>query len=302
MSSSGTVFDIQRFSIHDGPGIRTTVFLKGCPLTCPWYHNPESQRRDPQLLFYANKCIGCGKCFEVCPVSGALMPDSKERINRERCDSCGKCTETCYAQALEMCGKEMTVEQVIAEVEKDRPFYETSDGGMTISGGEPLAQPEFTVELLETAKRAGLHTALDTSGYGSPDALRRAAAFTDLVLFDIKIADPERHQQATGVDNRQILANLRVLEEVGVPVVFRVPVIPGYTDCDENVRAAAALAAKTKNVRELDLMRYHRLGESKWRRLGLTYRLEGAEPPTEERMRLLKEMAEAQGVAVKVHG
>jgi pyruvate formate lyase activating enzyme len=302
MSTSGIVFDIQRFSIHDGPGIRTTVFLKGCPLTCPWCHNPESQRRDPQLLFYASKCIGCKKCFEVCPVSGALIPESKERINRDICNNCGKCTETCYAQALEMCGKEMTVEQVIAEVEKDRPFYETSDGGMTISGGEPLAQPVFTVELLKTAKEAGLHTALDTSGYGGPDALRRAAAFTDLVLFDVKIADPERHRQAAGVDNRQILANLRTLEELGVAVVFRVPVIPGYTDSEENIRAAASLAAQMKNVRELDLMRYHRLGESKWKRLGLTYRLEGTEPPSEERMHQLKGLAEAQGVAVKVHG
>jgi len=302
MSVCGTVFDIQRFSIHDGPGIRTTVFLKGCPLTCPWCHNPESQRRHPQLLFYANKCIGCGKCFELCPVSGALVPGAEERIDRELCDNCGKCTEMCYAQALEICGKEMTVEEALTEVEKDRPFYETSDGGMTISGGEPMAQPEFTIELLRAARAAGLHNVLDTSGYGKPEHLKQAAELTDLVLFDIKIFDPEFHKQATGVDNRQILDSLRLLMEMEVPVIFRTPVIPGYTDARENIQAAALLAARMANVQELHLMRYHRLGESKWKRLGHEYALEGVGPPTEEAMEGLRELAESQGITAKIHG
>jgi len=302
MSVRGTVFDIQRFSIHDGPGIRTTVFLKGCPLTCPWCHNPESQRRPPQLLFYANKCIGCGKCFELCPVSGALVPGTEERIDRKVCDDCGKCTETCYAQALEICGKEMTVEEALTEVEKDRPFYETSDGGMTVSGGEPMAQPEFTIELLRAAREARLHNVLDTSGYGKPEHLKQAAELADLVLFDIKIIDPERHKQATGVDNQQILDNLRLLMDMAVPVIFRVPVIPGYTDARENIQAAASLAAKMASVQELHLMRYHRLGESKWKRLGFEYALDGIAPPTEEAMEGLREFAESQGITAKIHG
>ena len=302
MSANGIVFDIQRFSIHDGPGIRTTVFLKGCPLRCPWCHNPESQLRKPQVLFYENKCIQCGKCFEVCPVEGALSTTNGERVNRELCNDCGLCTDTCYAQALEVCGKEMTVEEVITEVEKDRPFYETSKGGMTVSGGEPLAQATFAVEILKAGRAAGLHTVLDTSGQVTRPVMEQAAPFADLVLFDVKVLDPDRHEELIGTRNDQIQGSLRLLTELGVSVIVRVPVIPGYTDSDENIRGIASLAASCANVQEVNLMRYHRLGESKWARLGLEYPATGTKPPTDDEMDRLRELVEAEGVKAAIQG
>ncbi len=299
---TGFVFDIQRFSIHDGPGIRTTVFLKGCPLQCVWCHNPESWSREPQVMFFADKCIGCGACLRACPVEGAVIPEGERRIDRCLCTGCGACADACPAAALTTCGREMTVAEVIAEVEKDRPFYETSEGGMTVSGGEPLMQPEFTVALLEAARDAGLHTALDTSGYGERDALAAAARAADLILFDLKLMDAARHMEAARVDNADIHRNLRLLADLGVDVVVRVPLAPGYTDDPENVTAIARFAAGLPNVRRVDLMRFNRLGESKWRRLGREYPLEGIEAQDDETMDCLVSLVEAEGLACAVSG
>jgi len=299
---SGWLFDIQRFCIHDGPGIRTTVFLKGCPLRCPWCHNPESWLMSPQVLFYEARCIGCGTCKRVCPVEGAIVPGPGERINRALCTGCGLCAEACPAEALVLCGKQMSVAQVMAEVQKDRPFYESSGGGMTVSGGEPLMQPEFTVSLLAAGKAAGLHCALDTCGHGEPAALEEAAASCDLVLYDLKLLDPQEHAKVIGVDNALILQNLRLVCESGVPVVIRVPVIPGFTDSAEHVRAAAALAASLPHVEGVELMRYNPLGEPKWRRLGMKYPLEGAAPPDQQFMARLKGLVESEGLRATVRG
>jgi pyruvate formate lyase activating enzyme len=300
--TEGIVFDIQRFSIQDGPGIRTTVFLKGCPLQCHWCHNPESWRVSPELMFHPERCVGCGTCLDVCKVEGALNRDPRHRINRDRCTGCGDCVRHCTGNGLEKCGQSMSVEQVMAEVERDRSFYEHSGGGMTVSGGEPLLQPDFCASLLAAASASGIHTALDTCGYAPFDVMRTVAQAADLVLFDVKIVDARLHSLATGVENGIILENLNVLNDSHVPVIVRVPVIPGYTDSSANLRAIGQLAAAFPNVQQVDLMRYNSLGETKWQRLDRSYGLAGTQPQSDTEMRRLKALVEGEGVSVTIQG
>ncbi len=265
---SGTVFDIQKFSIHDGPGIRTTVFLKGCPLECQWCHNPESQARDPELSFNAGLCIGCGSCVNQCSRDGHLLSDREHRLDRTSCVVCGSCAKGCYTGALEVIGREMTVDQVIADVLRDRPFYETSGGGMTISGGEPLMQIDFTEALLQRAAEEKLHTCVETCGHASWQRLERIVPLTNLFLYDFKEADPERHRQLTGVSNDQILANLHRLHAAGAAILLRVPFVPGVNATDDNIAALAELSHQLPLLQGIELMPYHRLGEGKHERLG----------------------------------
>jgi len=212
---TGMIFDIQKFSIHDGPGIRTTVFLKGCPLRCLWCHNPEGVSPHRQVSFTPDRCIGCGYCFQHCPRGLHKMVDEKHVLEREGCAVCGKCAEACYAEALEVIGREASVEEVVEEVLRDKPFYETSGGGMTLSGGEPLLQIDFTEALLKRAKELGLHCCVETSGFGAFENLARIAPCVDLFLYDVKETDNERHIELTGVPNTTILANLRTLHDEG---------------------------------------------------------------------------------------
>jgi len=265
----GMVFDIQKFSIHDGPGIRTTVFLKGCPLRCLWCHNPESQEREPEISFIPTKCVGCGHCFKACPENcHAMDPDHGRIFDRTRCRRCGACTERCYAKALEMIGREMSVEDVLADVEKDQPFYETSGGGVTVSGGEPLYQFEFTFALLQEAKRRGLHTCIETCGFAPFHRLERLAPYVDLFLYDYKETDPSRHRQDTGAPREVIVENLIRLDHLGAKTILRCPIIPGLNARDEHFTGIAALANCLGNIQEIHLMPSHPLGKSKSERLG----------------------------------
>ena len=266
---TGRIFEVQRFSIHDGPGIRTTVFLKGCPLRCIWCHNPEAATRELSLSFMPDKCIGCGYCFRACANSAHRMEEHVHVLDRDACVVCGTCAEECYANALEIAGKDVTVGEVMDEVVRDRPFYETSNGGMTLSGGEPLFQIEFTEALLHAAKAEGLDCCVETCGFGATEDLRRLLPLVDLFLFDVKETDPERHKEFTGVDVAPIIENLRMLHAEGATVLLRCPIIPGYNDNTGHFPAVAKLAASLPRLKGVELMPYHALGESKVERFGL---------------------------------
>lgn len=268
-STAGMVFDIQKFAIHDGPGIRTTVFLKGCPLRCRWCHNPESQEKTPEVSFIPSRCIGCGQCFQACPQGCHVLDASGQRqFRRELCRHCGACTQKCYAKALELIGREMSVAAVLAEVEKDRPFYETSGGGMTVSGGEPMFQFEFTWALLAAAKQRGLHTCIETSGFAPLAQYERLLPLVDLFLYDYKETDPERHREFTGVPREPILANLAALDARGAALVLRCPLIPGCNVRPDHLAGIAAVANSLRHLQEIDVMPFHPLGQSKNERLG----------------------------------
>jgi pyruvate formate lyase activating enzyme len=301
MSLRGIVFDIERFAIHDGPGIRTTLFLKGCPLACAWCHNPESISPRPQLAFFAEKCIGCGRCLVVCPEGvHEKLADGSRVFHRERCAVCGKCAAECCSGALVVEGREMTVDEAVEELSRDRPFYETSGGGITLSGGEPMAQADFSVAVLDRCRGAGMHTCLDTSGQASWSDLERALTFTDLVLYDFKLADPERHRRATGVDNGLILENLQRIGARGMPVEIRIPVVPGVNDDAANASETSSFLRGIPSITRVTLLGYHRFGEAKYDRLGRAYRLTGTEPPPRERMEEFAAPLRSAGLEVTI--
>ena len=272
MTKKGTVFNIQRFSLNDGPGIRTTVFLKGCMLNCAWCHNPESKSSAPQIMLYGEKCIGCGECVTACRLGLHTFTDGAHLINRSECIACGACTEVC-AKALELCGAEKSVEEIMAEVLKDQSFYKNSGGGLTLSGGEPFMQHAFALELLKAAKENGLHTCIETCGYVSKDILERFVPYVDIFLWDIKEIDEDRHMEYTGVSNRQILDNLHFLNTVGASVVLRCPIIPEYNLRQSHLEYIGTLAESLDCVIRVDVEPYHPLGSSKSEALGIDYPL-----------------------------
>ena len=267
---SGIIFNIQRFSIHDGPGIRTTVFMKGCGMRCIWCHNPESWDSNTEIAYYADKCIGCGACINICPAKcHALSEADKSHVfDRQNCLICGKCADICYAETLRAIGKRMSVDEVFEEIIKDSIFYETSGGGVTLSGGEPLFQPKFAIEILKRCKKAGIHTCVETSGYAKPDILPDIIKYTDLFLFDIKETDIARHKEYTGVDNNLILKNLYALDKNGAQIILRCPIIPNLNDREDHFEGIGRIANGLTNIQKIEIEPYHSLGLSKAQAVG----------------------------------
>lgn len=284
----GTVLNTQQYSLHDGPGIRTTVFLKGCPLKCIWCHNPESIAIDREISFSKHLCISCNECEKASPVE-ALRGQREE------------CVEVCPTGALEMVGKEMTVEEVLKEIEKDRIFFEESRGGVTFSGGEPLMQWEFVYEVAKACKDRGIHTAIDTSGYGKWEAMNRLREVIDFFLYDLKHLDSDRHMELTGVSNRRILENLERLAYLEEKILLRIPIIPGINDDDDHLFAVKKWIASI-GIREVRLLPYHKTGMDKYERIGWKYRIPDVPEPKDHEMQAIKESFQREGLKVKVGG
>lgn len=293
----GLIFNIQKFSLHDGTGIRTLVFLKGCPLACRWCSNPEGQRSHSELVLTRDLCIGtdeCERCLGVCgPHAIRCGSDGRVEIDRLLCDDCGECASVCPSKALEMSGRLLGVDEVIREVEEDGSFYARSGGGLTVSGGEPLSQAEFVKQLLITARRRGLNTAIETSGLCSWKSFEEVAPHVDQILYDIKCIDVETHRQETGISNERILENFAKLRRrfPQTPVVVRTPIIPGVNDTEQEIRAIVDRIEEAGGASAYELLPYHGFGEPKYRKLGRTYPLEHVKPPSEARMASLRAIA-----------
>jgi pyruvate formate lyase activating enzyme len=298
----GVVFDIRKYSIHDGPGIRTTVFFKGCPLNCWWCHNPESQSQATELIFRDNRCIRCGACLAAC-AHGAISWDADGPVtDRTKCALCGSCVTTCYSGARELVGQEMTVARVMADIERDIAFYDESGGGVTISGGEPLLQQDFLLALLRVCKEKEIHTAVDTCGFAMWETIERIRQHVDLFLYDLKLMDDARHRQFTGVSNKSILRNLLALSQLGHSIMLRVPIIPGINDDDEALRQIGTFAAALPRLDGVDILPYHHIGADKYLRLGKTYKLSETQPPSAERIDEIAQILNEFGLRVRTGG
>jgi pyruvate formate lyase activating enzyme len=305
---SGIVFKIQKYAIHDGPGIRTLVFLKGCPLRCLWCCNPESWNPDPEIVFVSQKCIHCENCLKVCPTK-AIKADEQgnKTIDKNKCTLCSQCLYACAAKALELFGTRMTVYEVVKVVEQDRPFYVTSNGGVTLSGGEPMLQFEFSKELLKEFKSRSIHTAIETSGYAKWSIIEDFSKFVDLFLYDIKVVDRTKHLSFTGVPNDIILKNLERLVELRKNVIIRYPLIPEHNDSDEDIDALIRLIlnlnSKNNLINEAHILPYHRYGVYKYKLMSTNYKLESLRPPTEDKVRGVREkILKELGIKVKIGG
>jgi len=306
----GVITNIQVYSLHDGPGVRTLVFLKGCPLRCDWCCNPECERPDLEVEFYKSKCIQCGACLKACPqeaVNPDLKLESGFKIDKNRCNECGDCVRTCPVEALKLVGKVVSADEVMEKVRKDKYFYLTSRGGLTISGGEPLYQFEFTRELLRRAHEENIDTAIETCGYAPWKRYEQIQPYLNLILYDIKHMDPAKHKQTTGVSNRLILSNLKKLSQSGVPLVIRLPLIPEFNLDHDNITQTAEFVSNLANVTEVNLMPFHQLGKDKYYRLCRDYSLQNLKALDSDAegmamVRDIKSTLEAYGLRVTVGG
>jgi len=299
---TGRVFEIERYAINDGPGIRTLVFLKGCSLRCLWCSNPESQNHLPQLVHYKKKCLGCGNCVSICEKDALSLTPGGIEIRRNLCNSCGECSSVCNAQALVLLGRDMTVEEVLAEVLKDEPFYRKSGGGVTFSGGEPLEQSDFLLSTALLCKENYIHTAVETCGSVAWEIFEKVLPAIDLFLYDIKEMDPERHRDYTGVPNDLILSNFLKLAGSGKQIVVRIPVVPGHNNSNSNFEKIIDFLQENVPGTRVDLLAYHRLGKTKYERLGIRYTLDSIDPPPPSRMKELERRFTRAGFKVSIGG
>ena len=291
------VTQIQRFCMHDGPGVRTTVFLKGCAMRCAWCHNPETQEKKPQILFYTSKCIGCNACAAVCPTGAQVAVSGGHLFQRDKCIVCGACAEVCPTGALELCGKEYSTEEILAVVEKDRAFY-GEKGGLTLSGGEPLLQMEACIELLRACKEKGISTVVETCGYFDPKGLEEVIPYVDLFLWDIKDTDGERHRSYTGVSNERIWQNLKKADSLGAKIRMRCILVNGMNTNETHYRKVAELASSLTGLEGVEFFAYHAYGGSKATFLGLEDNGRTDWIPTEEQMEAAKEALRSRGIVV----
>jgi pyruvate formate lyase activating enzyme len=293
---NGKIFNIQKFCTSDGPGIRTTVFFKGCPLKCVWCHNPESQNRCNEIMYNSEKCIGCQRCERVCKNKCHVITKDSHIYNRDNCVGCGSCVG---CEALEISGYEISSDDVLKEVLKDKPFYDNSGGGITLSGGEPLYQIDFCLDLLKKSKENGLHVCMETCGFASSENIIKTADFVDIYLFDIKETNAENHLKFTGVDNKLILQNLKMLDSLGKKIILRCPIIPGYNDTDGHFEGIGKLASSLDNVLQIEVEPYHSFGEDKYSRLGRAHATVRC-PSNEEADGFVQKIQKATSVKTKI--
>jgi pyruvate formate lyase activating enzyme len=294
----GIVFDIQRFTVHDGPGIRTAVFMKGCPLRCPWCQNPESVRKTPQIAYFETLCIACGACAPACPEKAVRATGKRmiEKVNLALCQHCGLCASACCSGALHMTGASMSVEKVYDTVARDIPFYKNSNGGVTFTGGEPTYQPEFLTAMASEFKQRGLHLVIETCGYFPWESVATAFQLMDIVYLDIKHVDDAKHRAVIGEGTALILENARRIDALEKPIRVRVPLIPGFNDSPEDFSAILRFASEIKGLDKVQVEPYHRFGISKYEHIGWGYSLEELEPPSEAAVDNLLSLAESIGV------
>lgn len=294
------IFNIQRFSIEDGPGIRTTVFIKGCPLKCPWCSNPESQNPFSEVAHRDSACNKCGRCEVVCKAQSISLTDRGIKINRKTCTNCGKCVDVCITQALKLYGNEMSVDKVFQEVAKDKLFYKKSGGGVTASGGEPLSQPEFVASLFKQCQETGIHTCLDTCGYATASSWEKVLPYTSLVLFDLKIIEPSKHLAVTSKSNEKILQGLLLVINAEVPFIIRIPIIPSVNNSKENINGIARYLIGLNVRSEINLLPYHRFGQDKYAMLDREYRLNNITSPVVSHLEKLQNIFKSLNLNCKI--
>ena len=296
----GIICNLERFATHDGPGIRTTVFTKGCPLNCVWCSSPHTRNQSPEILYSENRCGRSGACAKTCPEDALKLSDEGLQIDRDLCTTCGDCIEVCTSRALEITGESMTVEELFREVDKDSSFYRRSSGGVTVSGGELTMQSEFVIAFFKKCKEQYIHTAIETCGLSPWSRLSEVLQYVDLTYFDIKHMDDKAHRKITCASNREILSNAKRVAETH-EMVIRVPVVPGHNDSEENIVATSRFAAGLgKGFQGIELLPYHRLGTTRYSQLDMTYELDGLESPDDDHMKWLKDLVMLEGIPVDI--